>query len=97
MKKRRIIWLMCVHIVCSITVYGALRVYQQGYNTMHREPLAMASVSVQQNTAHVQVLHRIWEIPLPDEDSPTYFAAHILIRSGLQGWVYLYEVLNGIV
>lgn len=89
MKKRRAAWILFVHLVVSSAGFGMLRVYQQGYNTMHREPVAMASISIQGERAEIQVLHSHCVFMLPSEDNPLYYAAYVLIDPCLKSWLYL--------
>ncbi len=83
MNKRKrsclVLWL-AVHLVVSFVLWGTLRVMQRGYNATHREPLAMASLTLRGETAVVQVLDESCEIPvtLLAEDSPLYYALYCL-------------------
>ncbi len=81
--------MLCVHLVVSGAGLGMLRVYQQGYNTMHREPVAMASISMQGERAEIRVLHSRCVFTLPSEDSSLYYAAYVLIDPCLKSWLYL--------
>ena len=88
-RIRRIFAGMMIHLVVSFTALSGVRVYQQSYNTMHREPIRMASLSVQPSRVELRVLGRYCVVPLDGlrEDSMLYYAAYFLTDGTVHGWV----------
>ena len=88
-RIRRIFAGVMIHLVVSFTALAGIRVYQQSYNTTHREPIRMASLSVQPSRAELRVLGRCCTVPLDGlrEDSMLYYAAYFLTDGAVHGWV----------
>lgn len=97
MKQKLRLAAICLtlHLVVSGVIWGGLCVYQRGYNTMHREQLAVASVTVTQERAELQVLQGRCALPVQwfSEDSPLYYAAYVLAGEPLQFWLYLADLI----
>lgn len=88
--RRKILGGLALHLVISGVALGGIRVYQQGYNTTHREQLQMASLTVQEQQAELRILDRSCQIPLQwlAEDSMLYYAAYVLTDGYLHSWVF---------
>lgn len=93
-KLRIIAICLTLHIAASIVFFGGMRVYQQGYNTMHREQIAMASIRITGERAEIQLLEEAYTFPALwlRENSPAYAAAYVLAGESLRFWVYLKEI-----
>ncbi len=93
MKKgvRTVCRIMALHLIVSGVALGGIRVYQQGYNTMHREQLQMASLTLHPEHAQLQFLEYHCTVPLTflQEDSMVYYAAYVLTDGFLQSWTYI--------
>lgn len=87
---RNLIGGVMIHLVVSGTVLAGIRVYQQSYNTIHREHIRMASLTLQSDKAEVSVLGRSCTVPLTllAEDSMLYYAAYFLTDGTVHLWVY---------
>lgn len=91
-QKLRFAILLCsLHLIASGVLWGCLLVYQRGYNTMHREEIAVASVRTSEQYTHVQILEESYSFPSAwlSEESPLYFAAYALTGEPLHFWMYL--------
>lgn len=84
---------LTLHLAASVVIWGGLYVCQKGYNTMHREQIAVASLTLTQEHAQLQVLQSRCELPLQwfSEESPLCAAAYLLLGEPLQFWLYLGE------
>ncbi len=82
---------LCLHFVASSVVWGGLCVCQRGYNTMHREQIAIASLSVNERTAKLQLLENSCEFTIPQlhEEHPLYFALYALTSEPMHFWMHL--------
>ncbi|MBE6851069.1 MAG: hypothetical protein E7504_04960 [Ruminococcus sp.] len=89
---------LCIHLVASGVVWGGLCVSQRGYNTMHREQIAIASVSVTEEKAHIQLLQQNCEIPAfwNDEDDPFYYALYALSDESMHSFFNLLSLAKEI-
>lgn len=94
---RNILAGLAVHCIFSCCAFGAVRVYQNGYNIMHHDQLRMASVSVQEDTTEIRILHKTWKLDtsgrLPD-DGLLYYLVYLLTDQQLQGWTILLDWLS---
>lgn len=90
-KLRKFLGGLALHLVVSGVALGGIRVYQQGYNTTHREQLQMASLTVQDDTAELQFLGKRCVISTTAlaEDSMLYYAAYFLTGGELHLWMYV--------
>ncbi len=88
--RRAAVILISVHLVMSFVLWGIIRVLQQGYNSTHREPIAMACASVDDGTAIIQVLRKSCEIPVAwmEEESPLYFGLYCLTDGTFHALLY---------
>ncbi len=86
---------LTLYLAVSVVLWGGLVVSQRGYNTMHRDQLAVASLTLTKEHAQLQVLQGSCKLPLAwfSEDSPLYAAAYLLLGEPLQLWLYFGEVL----
>ncbi len=82
---------LILHMVISGVLWGCLLVYQRGYNTLHREGIAVASVRAAQDRTHVQILEGSYSFPSAwmAEESPVYFGAYLLADEALHFWMNL--------
>lgn len=88
-KLRKFGIYLCLHLIASGVVWGGLCVMQRGHNTLHREQIAIASLSVTEDAAKLQILDSVCEIPLPDLDAahPLYFALYALTGEPMRFWM----------
>lgn len=96
-RKNRFLGIcLCLHLIASGVVWGGLCVVQRGHNTMHREQIAIASLSVTEQTAKFQLLDNICELPLPElnEEHPLYFALYAVTGEPLRFWMYMISLLQ---
>ncbi len=86
---------LCLHLVVSGVMWGGLCVTQRGYNTMHREPIAIASVSVTEQNTRIQVLENSCEFPTfwNDKENPLYFAVFTLSGEPMRFWMNLLSLI----
>ncbi|MDE5768892.1 MAG: hypothetical protein K2H82_05855 [Oscillospiraceae bacterium] len=93
---RKILAGLAVHCIFSCCAFGAVRVYQNGYNIMHHDQLRMASVSVEEDTTEIRILHKTWKFEksekIPD-DGMIYYLVYLLTDQQLQGWAMLLDWL----
>lgn len=98
MKKRirTVLRVVSLHLIVSGVALGGIRVYQQGYNTMHQEQLQMASLTLQPEHAQLQFLEYSCAVPLAilQEDSLLYYAAYVMTDQFLQSWTYILSFIN---
>ncbi len=94
-KIRLAVIALTLYLAVSVVLWGGLLVSQRCYNTMHRDQLAVASLTLTKEHAQLQVLQGRCELPLAwfSEDSPLYAAAYLLFGEPLQLWLYLGETL----
>ena len=88
MQPRHIVAGAAIHLIVSLTALGALRVYQQGYNTTHREQLRMAALTVTQEHAQLEVLGSRCTVPLGLlEEDGLWYAAYLMTGSTAHVWL----------
>ncbi len=82
---------LALHLIVSGVLWGCLLVYQRGYNTMHREGIAVASVKASAHRTRVQILEESYSFPSAwvSEESPVYFGAYVLAGEALHFWMNL--------
>ena len=85
---------LMMHCVLSGVLWGVVNVYQKGYNTMHQEQIQMASVTLQDGKAEIQVLHQKWPVLLPKEDYMLYYYLYLTTDTGLHYWMYLTDFIK---
>lgn len=88
-RIRRIFAILMIHLVVSFTALAAVRVYQQSYNTTHRDQIRMASLTLSPSHAELSFLGKQCTIPLEllQEDSMAYYAAYFLTGSTVHAYV----------
>ena len=77
MKKGRIIAAgVAIHLIVSGMLLAGARVWQQCYGRTHRDPVAMASLTLSEDSAEVQILGRraVHPLTLTAPDSPLWLA-----------------------
>jgi len=92
-KKLRFAGLfLVVHLLVSGVLWGSLLVYQRGYNTMHREQIAVASVITGGDATNLQVLEHSCTIPASwlAKDSALYYAAFAVCSEPVRLWMQLF-------
>ena len=79
---------LAIHSILSFALLGGIRVYQQSYNTLHRDQVQMASMTIQEEQAEIRVLGRQYLLPMQvfSEDSLLYYAAYGLMDETLYSW-----------
>lgn len=77
---------ICVHLLVSAFLLAGIRVMQSGYNRMHTEPIAAASLRVEGEHAELQVLTQTVTIPLGGLE-PLPAVCYLLADSPVQFWV----------
>lgn len=89
-RFRRIFAGMMIHLVISFTALACVRVYQQSYNTTHREPIRMASLTVRPAQAEVSLLGKHCTVPLRllQKDSMLYYFSYFLTDGAVHGYVF---------
>lgn len=98
-KLKIAILCLSLHLSASFVIWGGLKVYQRGYNTMHREQIAVASVAVSNQQASIQILQNSCHIPTDwlAKDSPLYFAAYALTGEQLHFWISVFSTVSEII
>jgi hypothetical protein len=86
-KLRNIFLFLLLHSLVSGVIWGLLTVYQRGYNTTHREYLKMASVTVRDSLAEVQLMESEYVVSIAyfSEESMLYYGIYVLSDEYLQG------------
>ncbi|MBR3630132.1 MAG: hypothetical protein IKN55_06640 [Oscillospiraceae bacterium] len=89
-RIRRIFAVLMIHLVVSFTALAAIRVYQQSYNTTHREQIRMASLTFGSSQVELCVLGKRCTVPLTflREDSMAYYAAYFLTNGAVHAWIF---------
>ncbi|MDE7122616.1 MAG: hypothetical protein K2O42_10725 [Oscillospiraceae bacterium] len=93
---RKILAGLAVHCIFSCCAFGAVRVYQNGYNITHHDQLRMASVSVQENTTEIRILHKTWKFETSEkitDNGMLYYLVYLLTDPQFQGWTMLLDWL----
>ena len=87
---------LCLHFIASSVVWGSLCVCQRGYNTMHREQIAIASLSVTEQMAKLQLLENSYDVKLPElhEEHPLYFALYAVTSEPMHFWMHVFSRLS---
>ena len=88
MKKfRKILVLLALHCLLSGVGYGAVQVYQKGYNMTHQKSVQMADVKIKDKNAEVQILHYHLPFSLPSDESLFYYSAYLLTDIPVHNWI----------
>lgn len=87
---KRIILLFCFHCILSGVGFGMAKAYQATYNTMNREQLVLANVSLHSENAQIRILRQEYQLPLEwfAQDSPLYYAAYLAANADCRVWLY---------
>ncbi|MDE5754761.1 MAG: hypothetical protein K2H89_09515 [Oscillospiraceae bacterium] len=93
-KFKKILAGLAVHCIFSCCAFGAVRVYQNGYNIMHHDQLRMASVSVEDDTTEIRFLHKSWQFEKLPDDAAVYYLIYLLTNQQLHGWAMLLDWLT---
>lgn len=95
MKWRTAVIGLCFHLVVSGVLWGGLCVYQRCYNTMHRDQIPVASVTVSDHYAEIQLLEENCTIPIDwlNENALSY-ASYALSAEPLRIWGVLLDFVS---
>lgn len=94
MKYRKFLIGLILHILLSGILFSAALVYQKGYNTTHRDAVRMAGVTLQEQTADIQILHYHLPISVPSDNHMLYYAAYLLTDTPFHEWTALLEFIK---
>ena len=94
MKYRKFFIGLTLHVLLSGILFSAAIVYQKGYNTTHRETVRMANITLQEQSADVQILHYHLPFSVPSDNSILYYAAYLLTDTPLHEWTAISDFIK---
>ena len=89
--RRRFFAALCIQCILSVMLLGGARVWQQGRNRTHREQVQLASLTVQADTAELEILGRSSIRMRLHSDSPLPLLAEALTDDCLQVWMWIFD------
>ncbi len=91
---KKIISVLLIHGILSSALWGMLYVYQKGYNTLHHDPVQMASVTLHETQAEIRIFHQNWFFQIPKENRLFSESVYLLTDLPEHSWLCILDFMK---